>query len=116
MSGLTKKIWLDSLIKSCKLVNDVLTPRLPIQFKLLELLLFELRCVMSCQPYLETLYTAVFAIAYYSLMRIGEVSNSPHNVKAANVHMAVNKDKIMIILYTSKTHTRAVQPQEIKIS
>ena len=70
----------------------------------------------GAQPYLETLYETLFAIAYYGLFRIGEVCKSNHVAKAAHVHLAVNKEKIMIILYSSKMHTEAMQPQKIKIT
>ena len=55
------RVWLGSLIKSCKLMNDSMCTRLPIQFGLFELLLFELERVMSTQPYLEILYKQYFA-------------------------------------------------------
>ena len=49
-------------------------------------------------------------------MRVGEVTKSPHVLKAKDVHIAKNKDKILLILYSSKTHDTASTPQEIKIS
>ena len=33
-----------------------------------------------------------------------------------NIHVGTNKDKILVVLYTSKTHSRAHYPQKIKIS
>ena len=39
-----------------------------------------------------------------------------HPVLAANVHIGQNKDKMLFILYTSKTHSLESKPQEIKIS
>ena len=110
------RVYLDLLIKLCKITNDTLMARLPIQFKLFELILFELGRVMINQPYLEILYRAIFCLSYYGLMRVGEVSQSLHNVKALDVHIAENKDKIMIILYSSKTQNKVNRPQEIKIS
>ena len=41
---------------------------------------------------------------------------SPHSVKAANIHVGTNKDKLLIVLYSSKTHSKESLPQEIKIS
>ena len=109
-------MWLHSLIKSCKLLNDSIRTRLPIQFRFLELLLFEVEREFSMQPYLEVLYKAVFCLAYYRLMRVGEISCSPHNVRAVDIHIASNKDKILILLYSSKTHDESTRPQEINIS
>ena len=62
------------------------------------------------------MYRALFCLAYYGLMRIGELANSPHSVKARNVHVGTNKDKIMLVLYSSKTHGTSTNPQKIKIS
>ena len=50
------------------------------------------------------------------MMRIGEVTTSPHVARARNVHVATNKDKLLIILLTSKTHGKRNRPQKIKIT
>ena len=39
-----------------------------------------------------------------------------HSVKAKDIWIGENKDKILIVLYTSKTHGEESYPQEIKIS
>ena len=110
-------IWLGALVKSCKLVNDQLYTRLPIQFSLFEQIMFELERMFDKQPYLEVLYKAIFSLSYYGLLRVGEVSNgSPHYIRASDVYVADNKDKIMVLLYSSKMHSVANQPQEVKIS
>ena len=62
------------------------------------------------------MYKAVFALGYYGLMHIGELTLSPHAVKAKDIHLAGNKDKILIVLYSSKTHGRDSPPQKIKIT
>ena len=43
-------------------------------------------------------------------------TGSGHAILARDVHVAGNKDKILIMLYTSKTHDVSVSPQEIKIT
>ena len=48
-------------------------------------------------------------------MRIGEIAESPHAVKAKDVHESKPKNKIMIVLYSSKTHGRESSPQQIQI-
>ena len=110
------KVILHTLTRVCKRQNDRLTTRLPIHKKLLEVLLFELERVFSDQPFLETMYKAFFLIAYYGMFRVGELATGSHPVRAKDVHIAQNKDKIMFILYTSKTHNKAMRPQKIKIS
>ena len=67
-----EKILLSSLTRACKLVNDHVRTRFPIQCGLLEIMLFEFERIFSTQPYLEKLYKALFALGYYGLMRIGE--------------------------------------------
>ena len=49
-------------------------------------------------------------------MRVGEVAKGTHPVKAADVHIGSNKNKILLILYTSKTHGFESKPQRIKIT
>ena len=110
------KALLSSLTKACKLQNDQIRIRLPIQKGLLEILLFELKRIMKDQFYLQVLYRALFCLAYYGMMRIGELAEGDHAARAKDVHIGVNKDKILIILYTSKTHGLETYPQKIKIS
>ena len=111
-----QKILLSSLTRACRLVNDKLYCRLPIQKGLFELLLFEVKRMLPGQFYLQTLYKALLCLAYYGLMRIGELTFGPHAVKACNIHIGTNKDKILIVLYTSKTHGVYSYPQKIKIT
>ena len=110
------KILLSSLTKSCKLKNDKLYTRLPITFKLLELLLFEVCRLFNKQWYLEVMYKAMLVLGYFGLLRIGKMAASEHVMKAANVHIGTNKDKIMIVVYSSKTHDASMRPQKIKIT
>ena len=113
------KILLSSLTRACRIINDKVHTRLPIQCGLLELVLFEIQRTYSNQFYLEKLYKAIFALSYYGLMRVSEVvlsdEDSYHAVRASNIHVATNKDKILIVLYTSKTHGKDRRPQKIKI-
>ena len=109
---------LNSLVRGCKIENDKVKIRLPIQKGLLELLLFELERVYgndNPQPYLECMYKAMFCLAYYGMFRVGELTLGPHTAKACNVHGG-NKNKILVVLYTSKTHGEETGPQKIKIS
>ena len=113
-----KEVLLTSLTKACRLVNDRVKTRLPIQCGLLEMILFEVERKFEAlsQHYLEWLYKAIFILCYYGLMRVGEVTESTHVVKAKDVHMATNKDKLLLVLYTSKTHGLGQRPQKIKIT
>ena len=67
------------------------------------------------QPYCLTLFSAMFAAAYYGLLRIGEVAKGPHVILAKNVQIGVNKPKLLFMLETSKTHTKGNKPQMVKI-
>ena len=93
---------------------------LPIQCSLLELILFEIQRIFMVrnQPFLSSMYLALFANGYYGMMRVGELTltESNHAVKAKNVHLATNKDKLLIVLYSSKTHGTQNRPQKIKIT
>ena len=97
---------LSMLTKACKTVNDGINTKLPIHKNLLELLLFEVERMYDSQPFLERMYKALFLIAYYSMFRIGELASGTHPVKAKDVHIVKNKNKLLFILYTSKLTTK----------
>ena len=109
------KLLLNALTRSCKLKNDEVKTRLPIQKGFLDMILHRISKKFEKQPYLEAMYIAAILISYYGLMRIGEITESEHTVKALNVHTAKNRDQILIILYSSKTHGGGDRPQKIKI-
>ena len=111
-----KKVLLSSLTCACKIINDKLKTRLPIQCGLLELILFETARVCNKQPYNCRLYQTLFAIGYYGLLRAGELTLSEHVIRAKNVHVGLNKEKILLVLYTSKTHDRSTYPQKVRIT
>ena len=112
----TDALTLSALTKACKLKNDSLHIRRPIRTKLLEQILFETQRKFKNQVYLEYLYKTMFILMYCGLMRIGEVAMSEHVVKATDIALGTNKRKILIVLYTSKTHDRSNLPQKIKIT
>ena len=68
------------------------------------------------QPYMLCLYRAVFATAYHGLFKVGELTASPHSILAQNVHIGVNKNKLPILVESSKTHCKGDLPQIIKIN
>ena len=49
------------------------------------------------------------------MFRIGELTQSQHVVKTKDVHIGLNKDKLMFVLHSSKTHGKGNKPQIIKI-
>ena len=110
------RVLISALTKACRLVNDTVYTRLPIQCGFLEQILFELERIFQDQWYLEIMYKTLFILGYYGLMRVGEVTDSPHVLKAKDANIAVNKEKILLILYSSKTHDRSKHPQQIKIT
>ena len=68
------------------------------------------------QPYLAILYKTILSTGYYGLFRIDEVTTGTYPVKARDVHIGVNKQKMLFILRTSKTHWSDSLPQSIKIT
>ena len=62
------------------------------------------------------MFKTLFILAYYGLFRIGELAYGDHTLKANDVHVGSNKDKILLVLYTSKMHGYDSYPQEIRIS
>ena len=109
------KYLLTSLTKACKYHNDRVCIRLPIQKGLSEIILRQVADYFGDQPYLSALYKAIFASAYYGLLRIGEMASGTHPVLATDVHVGENKNKILFILRTSKTHWKDKKPQHVRI-
>ena len=96
---------LNALTKACKLHDDIVMTRLPIRLGMLRVILKIVGQEYDTQPYLRSLYQALFSTAYFGLFRIGEITQSPHVIKACDVHLAKNKKKVMFVLRSSKTHT-----------
>ena len=109
-------ILLTSIARACRITNDRLKTRLPISGKLLDQILFEIGRMYDMQTYLSILYKTIFSIAFHGLFRIGEISCSQHVVKAKDVSIGQNKDKLLFVLYSSKTHDKESRPQQIKIT
>lgn len=111
------KALLSSLLTTCKLKNKSLFIRLPIRLKLLQRVIHHTDLLFkNCgQYYLATLLKAMFSTAYFGLLRVGELVQGDHQMKAENVHLARNKNKLIILLTSSKTHTPQDAPQRIEI-
>lgn len=58
---------------------------------------------------------ALYSMAYHGMMRISELVEGPHSVKAQDIIHACNKGKFTIYVRSSKTHLQADQPQIIHI-
>ena len=112
------KYLLASLTKACRLKNDHVRTRLPIRQRMLNMILKEVDNYYNNQlgqEFLGNLYKAMFASAFYGLLRVGEVASGSHPIYATDVHIGHNKKKIMFILHTSKTHWKDMKPQIVKI-
>ena len=115
-----EKIRLGIIIKACKVQNDRLYVRFPIRLSLLEQMLFEIECLYGAaennQPYLELMYKSLLLASYYGLLCIGEVTAGDHVIKAGDLHVGTNKNKMLIVLFTSKTHGVESRPQKVHIT
>ena len=115
-----QRVLVGSLTRACKLVNDRVMTRLPIHCGLLKVLLFEVQSIYANngQQYIQLMYKTLFALSFYGMMRACKVTKVPninHVLKAKDVHAVGNKDKILLILHSSKTHDSSMRPQRIKI-
>ena len=115
MELVENRFLLNSLTNTCKLINDHVRTRLPIQFGMLEILIQKLNQMFAAQPYLLILYRTILITAYYGLFRVGELNKGDHPVKVTDVHIGENKRKALFILRTSKTHWKDSPPQSVKI-
>ena len=112
------KFLLSSLTRACRFINDKVKTRLPIHKEMMDILALQVEddFLNLDQVYLATLYKAVFCTAYYGLFRIGELASGSHPVLARDVHVGHNKDTLMFVLRTSKTHWSDQKPQIVKIN
>ena len=110
------RFLLSAITKGVSYHNDCIHTRLPIQKGVLCILVKQLSDMFETQPYLESMYKALFVTAYFGLFRVGELTKGDHPVCAKDVHIADNKRKLMFILHTSKTHSHNHNPQIIKIN
>ena len=64
------------------------------------------------------MYKTLFSTAYFGLFIMCELTltDSGHAVKAVDVCVGRNKDKMMFVLCTSKTQGKSNKPQLIKIA
>ena len=109
---------LKSLTQVCRLTKDKVSIRIPIQKDLLNIVLKSTEQYFGerGQTYLRFLYMSLFSTAYYGMFRVGELTEGPHTIKACDVHIGQNKNKILFILRSLKMHNKGDLPQMIKIS
>ena len=96
--------------------NDVVQARLPIHLHLLTGIINQIQKMFELQPYLAALYSCMFSLGYYGMLRIREMCKSQHVIKVKDFQVGTNKDKLRLILRSSKTHGRHQKPQIIKLS
>ena len=60
------------------------------------------------------MYKTIVSTSYYGLLRVGEVTTGDHPILAENVFVADNRNKVLLVLRTSKTHTTANPPQKVE--
>ena len=98
--------------------NDTIKHRLPLHKYMVNLLVAQCTTHFLClnQIYLSKLYSAIFATAYYGLLRISEIATGTHPILALDVHVGVNSKKVLLVLRTSKTHWKNKKPQLIRIN
>ena len=108
---------LAALIRACRVSDDQVTIRLPIQKGLLSLILDKIKCYYEnkSHPYLIKLYQAIICTGYCGLLRIEELTLGDHPIKFWDVFIAENKKHFQLILRSSKPHSQANPPQKIKI-
>ena len=76
------------------------------------MLMDQLGNIFDKQMYLLILYQAIFITLYFGLFRIGELTaaSGNHAVLAKDIHIGRNKNKLMFVLHTSKTHSCIWKP------
>ena len=88
-----KSYILSALTRACKLKYNRVQTRLPIQKGLLHLIIDQVNnsFLNKNQPYLTQLFVTMIITSYYGLLRAGQITRSPHNIKAMDVHVGCPK-------------------------
>ena len=114
------KSLLNSLTRACKIHHDRIIQKFPIGRGIMRIIVRKTReyFTKKGQNYLATLYQALFITAYYGMFRVGELTQNSggHAVTARDVSTGTNKNKLLFILRSSKTHTQGEHPQIVKIT
>lgn len=112
-----KNFEIASIIRTCKLKNDQVRYRCGLTKNMTEELIAATKKLLldKGQTYLFYLYRAIFLTAYYGMFRIGELGDSPHALKVADVKESRNKAKFLLILRSSKTHGKGDHPHTVNI-
>lgn len=110
------KATLKALVRVSKLENDKVKTRLPINKRMLHVLLDQINdyYLNKGQPYLASLYRAMCSLAYHGLLRVGEITESKDNVFVKDVTSSIKTKELQIILRSSKTHGRGDKPKIIQ--
>ena len=68
--------------------------------------------------YTNSLLKAILMAGYLGLLRIGEMteSDSNHTICFSDVHFEPNREKVLLVLHSSKTHCESNKPQIVKIN
>ena len=92
--------------------------KFPIHKDLLHVLLNNMQKIFETnnQPFLKSLYQSIFITAYYGLFHIGEITESPHVILVKDMHIAMNENKLLFIIHSSRTHCKADLLQSVKIT
>lgn len=108
---------LASIIRACKVANDVVSVRRPIRKKLLKLVItaVEKRFLEKGQVFLSKLYKAMLVAGYYGYLRIGEMTKSKHNIAGRDMCIALNKNKAILLIRSSKTQKGGTIPTKVEI-
>ena len=70
------------------------------------------------QPYLSLLFKSILCMGYYGLLRIGEMTQpeADHMIRFRDVYFGRNKNKVVIVLRSSKMYSLNCAPQIVKIT
>lgn len=110
------KVKLASIIRTSRIRNRRVVNRMPISRHVLKQLLDTLNRKFQTQPYLRAMYRCMCTLAYFGMLRVGEITKGTHPILAADVHMSTNRKKIIqLVLRSSKTHVKGEKPQIVRI-
>lgn len=110
-----QRVELTAIIRAVKLKDNRIFVRLPINKRILAVILDQADVFFGNQVYLKRLYKAMLILGYFALLRVGEITSGDYPIKARDVRIGRNRPKLVLTIRESKTSSLGQTPHVLYI-
>ena len=110
----TSSVIVQKLLSACLKLRPTIDPRLPITIVILHQIVTALSNTVSCFSH-RKLLRAMFVIAFFGLMRIGEITMSRDKVVPLEINQLRLSPAQAIITITKFKHNKSMRPVDIPL-